>query len=115
MRSPARNGWFLAGALAVILAIAFVVSGFASSSPDGLQKVAADTAIDADATDHPLVRGPLAGYGVEGVDDERLGTGIAGVLGATATLAGAMVLFVVLRRRRPADADASPPPVGVTR
>jgi hypothetical protein len=115
MRTPTRHGWFLPSALAVIFAVAFVVSGFASSSPDGLEKVAADTAIDDEATDHALARSPLADYGVKGVDDERLGTGVAGMLGVTATLAAAVALFVVLRRRCDDEAEPSPPPAGATR
>ena len=74
------------------------MSPFASSSPDGLEKVAADKAIDRDALDHALADGPLADYSVQGVDDGRLGTGLAGVVGVAVTFAVGGCLFVVLRR-----------------
>ena len=39
---------------------------------------------------------PTAGYAVEGVDDDRLSTGLAGVIGVTVTFAIAGGLFLVV-------------------
>ena len=61
VRRPPHVGLLIAGLL-VSLFLAFVVSPFASSSPDGLEKVAADKAIDRDEQDHDLADGPLADY-----------------------------------------------------
>ena len=58
--------------LVVAVALATFVSPFASSSPDGLEKVAADKALDTDVEAHALAGGPLADYGVEGVDNARV-------------------------------------------
>ena len=93
--------------LAVALGLAFFVSPFASSSPDGLEKVAADKAIDRDAKDHALAGGPLADYAVDGVGDERLSTGVAGVIGVLVTFAIGTGLFVGLRAVRRRDAARS--------
>ena len=42
---------------------------------------------------------PGSGAFVEGVDDERLSTGLAGVLGVGLTLSLGLGLFAVVRRR----------------
>lgn len=91
-----RRLWLAATAVAVVLAA--VVSFYASSSPDGLERVAADEGFLDTARDHDLGDGPLADYGVEGVDDERLSGGLAGVVGVVVTLALGAALFRLLRR-----------------
>src|SRR3954452_3826872 len=64
--------------LAVAIGLAAAASPFASSSPDGLQRVATDHAFAGDGTDHG---GLVPGYAVAGVGDERVATGLAGFLG----------------------------------
>ena len=91
-------GLLIAVGLVVSLLLAFFVSPLASSDPDGLEKVAADQALDRDEQGHPLADGPLADYSVKGVDDDRLRTGLAGIIGVAVTFAVAGCLFVVLRR-----------------
>ena len=78
---------FVLIAIAVALVLAFLVSPHASSSPDGLEKVAADKGIDIGATDHAMADGPLADYTVKGVDNTNLSTGLAGVVGVAVTFA----------------------------
>jgi PDGLE domain len=95
-----RRWWLAAGAVALVLA--GVASHYASSQPDGLERVAADEGFLDAADDHDLADGPLADYGVEGVDDDRLSVGVAGVAGVVATLALGAVLFRLVRR--PAEA-----------
>jgi hypothetical protein len=85
--------------LVVALLLAGVVSFYASSSPDGLEKVATDHGITAQARDHDLASSPFADYGTEGVDDARLSGGLAGVVGVGVTLLLAGGLAMVLRRR----------------
>ncbi|MEZ5217034.1 MAG: PDGLE domain-containing protein [Ilumatobacteraceae bacterium] len=89
---------FLAVGLLVVLGLAFFASQYASSSPDGLEKVAADKGIDADVEDHALGDGPLADYSVAGIDDEGTSTGVAGVIGVGTTLAIAFGGFFALSR-----------------
>ena len=105
--SKVRLAVFVAAGLLVALALAFFVSPEASSKPDGLNKVAIDEGFADEEAAHDLEDGPLAGYGVEGVDDERLGTGLAGVTGVAVTflVAGGIVLLVRLAARRRADND----------
>lgn len=100
----------LAGLL-LALVLAGGVSYYASTSPDGLQRVAEDQGIADRATEHDLADSPVADYSVRGVDDARLSGGLAGVIGVVATLAVGGVLFTVLsRRRRPEDTGSADPP-----
>ncbi|MEZ5143726.1 MAG: PDGLE domain-containing protein [Acidimicrobiales bacterium] len=102
-----RIGGFVAVGLLVALVLAFAVSRFASSEPDGLEKVAADQGIDTGATDHALADGPFADYSTKGVDDPGQGKGIAGVVGVVVTFAIAGGVAFVVTRRTPADRPAS--------
>ncbi len=94
-----RQRTFFAVGLIVALLLAGVVSGFASSSPDGLEKAAEDTGFAGTAQEHDLAGSPLADYGVKGIEDARLSGGLAGVIGVGVTLAVGGGLFLVLRRR----------------
>ncbi len=96
---------FVVGGLIVALGLAFFVSPYASSSPDGLNRVAIDKGFSETQQEHALADAPLAGYGVKGVDDQKLSTGLAGVIGVAVTFGIAMILFALLRTvraRRPA-------------
>jgi hypothetical protein len=55
----------------------------------------------------------LADYSVRGVHDERLSTGVAGVVGVVVTFAIGAGLFVVLRRTA-GRRDRGGPPVAAT-
>jgi cobalt/nickel transport system permease protein len=93
-----RRLWlFLGIGLLVALLVAGVLSGFASSDPDGLERVSIDEGFDEAASDHALADSPLADYGVEGVEDGRLSTGLAGIIGVAVTLALSMTLFYGIR------------------
>ncbi|WP_018655520.1 PDGLE domain-containing protein [Actinomadura flavalba] len=90
---------FFVAFLLVSLVLAGIVSFYASSSPDGLEKVAGDKGIAAEEKDHALGDGPLADYGVKGLDNERLSGGLSGVVGVGVTLLAGGGLFWALRRR----------------
>jgi hypothetical protein len=85
--------------LLVALVLAAVVSFYASSSPDGLEKVATDQGISQNAKDHQLSDSPFAEYGTKGVDNPRLSNGLAGVAGVAITLALGTGLAFAVRRR----------------
>ncbi|MER6104691.1 energy-coupling factor ABC transporter permease [Streptomyces sp. NPDC001832] len=88
--------------LAAALVLAGFVSFYASASPDGLEKVAADQGIDKKTEEHAAKDSPLADYGVKDVSNARISGGLAGVIGVGATvLVGSGVFYVVRRRRTP--------------
>lgn len=100
-----RLGAFLAAGLAVAVVIAVVVSPFASDEPDGLERVAIDEGFAASGREHALADGPTADYGVDGIEDDRVGTAVSGLIGLAVTGVVAGGLFLALRRaaaRRPA-------------
>lgn len=94
--------------LAIALFLAFGVSRFASSSPDGLERVAADKSLDSNEAPHVMADGPFAGYETRGVTDPGTSTGVAGVVGVVATfvIAGGLGWVVVRISRRGASRDA---------
>ncbi|MEV6950849.1 energy-coupling factor ABC transporter permease [Streptomyces sp. NPDC051183] len=104
-RSP-KKVW--ATGLVTALVLAGFVSFYASASPDGLEKVAADKGIDQKVTEHAAADSPLADYGVKDVDDARLSGGLAGVIGVGATIAVGTGIFWTVRRRRTDEAVTVP-------
>lgn len=95
--------FFLVG-LMVALLVAGVGSYYASSHPDGLEFVADQTGFLGSAEDPKTADSPFADYDTKGVDDERLGGGIAGVAGVVLVLVIMGGIAFALRRRRPDEA-----------
>lgn len=93
-------GAFVFSGLILALALAFFVSPSASGDPDGLDKVAIDKGFADTETDHALADAPTAGYEVRGVDDGRLSTGLAGIIGVAITFSVAGGVMLVVRRAR---------------
>lgn len=102
------------GGLLVALLIAGVVSNFAAGSPDGLDatalrgctvddegRITGGTCMARSEREHE-VGGPLAEYGIRGVDNGFLSTGLAGAAGVLLTFAVGGGLFWLARRRQPA-------------
>lgn len=108
-----RRTWLFFGAgLLVALLLAGVVSNFASGSPDGLDYTARDgcttnaegeitggTCMAQEEKDHETADGPLADYGIKGIDNEYLSTGLSGALGVLITFGLGAGLFWLVRRR----------------
>ena len=88
-------------ALAVAIGLATAFSPFASSSPDGLEKVAEEKGfLDRGKLAPVQERAPAPDYAFPGVEDARVATGLAGLAGALGVFAlGAGVVAVVRRPR----------------
>ena len=84
--------------LALSLVLAGGVSYYASSHPDGLEKVAGDVGFLDSAKESVAKDSPLAGYGVAGVKSERISNGLAGIIGVASTAAISFGLFYGIRR-----------------
>ena len=89
-------------ALALAIGLATAIAPFASSAPDGLDRVARDKAF-AD-TGRAQESSPIAGYAFPGVKDERLATGLAGFAGTLIVFGAGFGLAAATRRRRHAVA-----------
>jgi cobalt/nickel transport protein len=109
-----RSAFFVLGGLLVALLVAGLVSRFASSEPDGLDssllqgctvndagEITGGTCPALTERDHELADGPMTDYTVKGVEDEKLSTGLAGVIGVLITFAVAGGAFWLVRRRSP--------------
>jgi cobalt/nickel transport protein len=94
------NKKFYFGGLLVSLFLAGVLSFYASSHPDGLEKVAEDIGFIETAKDPATAGSALADYGVEGIDNERASVGVAGVIGVVATGVVATSFFMYLGKRK---------------
>lgn len=101
MKSNLR-AFVLAGVL-LAAALAIFVGPYASSSPDGLEKVAAEEGFAGAADDSAVAEGPLADYGVQGIDDERTGTAAAGLVGVLVTFGIGIGVFALVRTMRSSD------------
>lgn len=88
----------IGGLVAVILA--GVVSFYASSQPDGLNKVANDHGIANNEEQSATAGSPLAGYSVTGVSNDRLSSGAAGLAGVAVTALVGFGLFHVIKGRQ---------------
>lgn len=99
---------FLVAGFIVALAVAGVASYYASSQPDGLERVAEDEGFLDTATEHAVADSPLADYGVVGIDDARASVGLAGVIGVAVTAGVAGGGFWLLTRRKGGGGDRRP-------
>ena len=81
------TGIFVVAGLLVVLLLAFLVAPHASSSPDGLERVAADNNLGGDSR-------------TGGLSDRGLSTGVAGVIGVAVVFATTFALSKITRAPR---------------
>ncbi|NIT36288.1 MAG: hypothetical protein GTN49_07285 [candidate division Zixibacteria bacterium] len=86
-------------ALIVALFLGVLISPFASSWLDGLERVAEDKNFWETEKAGPLVESPVPDYLFPGVTDERVATALAGAAGTLLTFAVAFALAAALRKR----------------
>ena len=91
-----RRNWSILVAVGIGIALLITLfSPFASSDPDGLEKVAGDKAFLDSGESHA---GPIADYAFPGVSDPRLATGLAGFTGTLLVFAVGYGLIRVARQ-----------------
>ena len=101
-----RKNWWVAGLL-LALAVA-VLSPLASPHPDGLERVAEDQGFSDHAKDSPVH--VIADYLFPGIQDERLATVVAGLLGTVIVFGFAYGVAWIARHRRNRSHDRPAPP-----
>lgn len=101
-----RVGIFIGLLLALAIGVGAAASPFASSNPDGLERVAEDQGFAETGTLHAIQEdAPVPDYAFPGVADERAATAVAGLAGTVGVfLVGAGLARVL--RRRPGSARA---------
>ena len=105
MRVSTRALVVVALALAVGLAVA--VSPYASSSPDGLNRVAGDKGFDTAQNDTAIQESsPIPGYAFPGIENEKVAKGVAGFVGTIFVFGAGYGIAYALRRRA---GDPDPP------
>ncbi len=97
MRRVSTRALVVVGLLVALL-LAGGVSFYASSAPDGLNRVAQDQGFSRTARSHASGKTPLAGYRTQGVQAQRFSHGVAGVVGSLVVLALAGGVTMVVRR-----------------
>jgi len=101
--SPGRRaGLFVLAALAVALVLAGLVSPFASSEPDGLERVAADQGFAEKGEGTPAWNAPLPDYTLGG-GEGKWPKAVAGLLGTAVVFGAAYGLARFLARRKAGD------------
>ncbi|OFW56358.1 MAG: hypothetical protein A2W01_00280 [Candidatus Solincola sediminis] len=94
---------FIFAGLAIAAALALLVAPWASSSPDGLEKVAEDKGFieKAEETEPAWNGAPIPDYSVPGIGDSHpaLATALAGLAGTIAVFLLAWGLALVLKKK----------------
>jgi hypothetical protein len=105
-----KKGWIAVLVAGIGIAIAITLfSPWASSHPDGLERVAEDEQFLDEGEDAPYE--VIPDYTFPGVEDERLATVLSGIIGVVIVAGIALVVGLVLRivARNRASAGREPP------
>jgi cobalt/nickel transport protein len=97
-RMKKMNNRFYLYFFLVSLIVAGFLSFYASSHPDGLEKVAEDVGFLETAQDSAVSGSPLADYGVSGLENARISVGASGVIGVIVTGIAAYLIFSIAKR-----------------
>ena len=89
--SAVGTTWLIYAAVVTVGLVLFVTP-FASSWPDGLEKVAAALGFEHQAVAVPAAPHPFAGYAIPGIGSPALATAIAGLVGSLVVFAVSLVL-----------------------
>jgi len=106
-RKARRSAWAMAAAgLALAVALAVIGSPFASTAPDGLEKVAEQKGFTQAASEDKAVwtQALFPGYRVTPVGSEKVSTSLAGVIGTAVTF-GLGFVAIKLATRQPARGE----------
>lgn len=81
------------------LVLAVFVSPFASSFPDGLERVAEDKGFLSVSEGKEVLSSPLPDYTVSFIKNEKISTSVAGLLGTLLTFSAAFSLGKLMKKR----------------
>ncbi|MDD5688642.1 MAG: PDGLE domain-containing protein [Elusimicrobia bacterium] len=87
------------GLLVPIILIVFL-SQFASKSPDGLNKVAADKGFSMKSEGKGVIKSPLPGYAIPVVKNDIISNSLSGVIGVLLVFCVAFGLGYIFRKKK---------------
>ena len=93
-----KKGDILLGLLAALI-LAIMLSPFASSSPDGLEKVAEEKAFLEKGEVAPVITSPIPDYVMPGLKNERMATSLAGLIGTLIVFGAGWGIAALLKKR----------------
>lgn len=85
--------------LLVAVIVAALFSPFASSAPDGLERVATDLGFIEKGEGSQVMESPVPDYVFPGIENEAVATAVAGVAGTALTFAAMYGLARLLKKR----------------
>jgi len=85
--------------LGVAVLAAVFLSPFASTKPDGLERVAEDKWFLERGKEPQVVNSPIPDYAVPGIKNEKLATAIAGLVGVIIVAALGFALGAILKKK----------------
>jgi cobalt/nickel transport protein len=91
---------FLIVGLTIAVAIAILLSPFASKSPDGLEKVAQDKGFIKKGEGKPLYNAPIPDYAFARIKNEWLSVAAAGLIGTLFSFGLVMGLGSIIKKRQ---------------
>ncbi len=94
-----HTGAFVLVGVVVALLLAGLLSYYASAKPDGLVSTAQQIGFVETEQEHARGDSTFSGYTTSGIENARLSTAVAGVVGVLVTLAAGGLLFLAVRRR----------------
>ncbi|WP_066635043.1 PDGLE domain-containing protein [Desulfolucanica intricata] len=89
----------LLASFVVALLVAALMSPFASSSPDGLERVAEDKGFLHKAEGQEVIKSPIPDYVFPGLKNEAVATSVAGVAGTVLTFGFLLVFGKILSKK----------------
>jgi len=85
--------------LLAALAVAVLLSPFASSSPDGLERVAEDLGF-IEKGEESMIKSPIPDYTFPGIKSEKVATALAGAVGTLLTFGAVYALGRAATRKK---------------
>ncbi|MBU1078310.1 MAG: PDGLE domain-containing protein [Spirochaetes bacterium] len=86
--------------LLISIALAVLLSPFASRHPDGLEKVAEDKKFISAEKDKAITPAPLSGYIFPGIKDRRVAVSLAGLTGTLFVFAVSISIGYLLKQKK---------------
>ena len=86
--------------LVIALVLAGIISIFASSWPDGLEKVAEKLNFLEKGEGQPALTSPIPGYAIPGIGNEKLAKSIAGILGTLVVFGFSYGIAMLIKQRK---------------